>query len=218
MAYLVIRQPERPAIRWELNEALVIGRKADCDLCLADQQISRQHCRILRTEAGWRLIDLSSHNGTRINDCLIDQHLLADGDEFEIGRTRIVYRSSSRASAERPADPFQTAITLELENELDELHGLPETEPPASFPRPIVRASFEDAPGESTIDVSPSSDTPGSEPPVPLPFLRPRTRPKVKQDIDTRITFRQHLYEYVIYYRCIIGDALRSLLRIQRQN
>lgn len=44
-----------------------IGRDGGCDLVLTDLTVSRRHARLERDGAGWRLEDLGSTNGTRLN-------------------------------------------------------------------------------------------------------------------------------------------------------
>ncbi len=44
-----------------------IGAHPSNDLVMADQTISRFHCRILRAARGWRIVDTGSRNGTRVD-------------------------------------------------------------------------------------------------------------------------------------------------------
>ena len=53
---------------WRLDsETLMIGRGSDCDIVIADRQISRYHARIRRAPEGFLLEDLGSKNGTHLN-------------------------------------------------------------------------------------------------------------------------------------------------------
>jgi len=45
-----------------------IGRASGCDLTIADLTVSRVHAKLERTAEGWLLTDLSSTNGTRVNN------------------------------------------------------------------------------------------------------------------------------------------------------
>jgi pSer/pThr/pTyr-binding forkhead associated (FHA) protein len=71
---------------------LTIGRASDCDLCLSDGQVSRQHARIEPHGAGTQLIDLESANGTYVNGRPVRRHVLRNGDVITLGASRIVYR------------------------------------------------------------------------------------------------------------------------------
>jgi hypothetical protein len=44
-----------------------IGRDRGCDLAIDDLTVSRVHARLQRADGGWRLFDLGSTNGTRVN-------------------------------------------------------------------------------------------------------------------------------------------------------
>src|SRR5262249_61302254 len=64
-----------------------IGRGADQDLVLADIAVSRRHITIHAEGGRYRMRDLGSGNGTLINGARIDNTLLNDGDQIEIGNT-----------------------------------------------------------------------------------------------------------------------------------
>ena len=45
----------------------IIGRVSECAIRLDHAMVSRQHARLERRDGRWRIIDLQSHNGTRLN-------------------------------------------------------------------------------------------------------------------------------------------------------
>ncbi len=69
------------------DDAVVIGRSSRCEVQLDQESVSRNHCRIRRDKPGFFLEDLKSTNGTYVNDELIDDIALRDGDQLKIGRT-----------------------------------------------------------------------------------------------------------------------------------
>lgn len=72
------------------ENGLRIGRMPDNDLVLNDNLVSRHHCAITGTPAGFVLTDLQSTHGTTVNDERVTvAQPLADGDELVIGATRI---------------------------------------------------------------------------------------------------------------------------------
>jgi pSer/pThr/pTyr-binding forkhead associated (FHA) protein len=71
-----------------------VGRKPDCNIVLADPNVSRKHAEIRPHGDGFILIDLGSTNGTKVNGVKIDQHPLRDGDEISFGNTRIRFEAS----------------------------------------------------------------------------------------------------------------------------
>ncbi len=72
--------------RWVLEgDQVLIGRGPECDLVIADRQVSRHHARIRRTGSGYMLQDLGSKNGTHLNGVPIDREtVLQDGDIIQI--------------------------------------------------------------------------------------------------------------------------------------
>ena len=68
-----------------------IGRAKDCEIVLADDGISRRHCRIeCNMEGDVFISDLGSTNGTYFDGTPITRHLLQDGDKIQVGSTTII--------------------------------------------------------------------------------------------------------------------------------
>ena len=73
------------------GEVLVIGRSSRADLALADRAMSREHARIQRSGDGWVVQDLGSHNGTRLNEEIVEgAKRLRDGDTISLGGSHLV--------------------------------------------------------------------------------------------------------------------------------
>jgi S1-C subfamily serine protease len=89
----------------------VIGRNpAECQVVLADDdQVSRQHARIAPQGGGWVLRDLGSANGTwliarrRDRRRLTSDYQLKDGDQFELGTTRVTFSAAGEGVARAAA-------------------------------------------------------------------------------------------------------------------
>ena len=72
--------------------AWVIGVAESCDLRVDSPYVSGRHCRLERVAEGWVLEDLGSTNGTYVNRRLIGApEILADGDEVQVGKFRLVF-------------------------------------------------------------------------------------------------------------------------------
>ncbi len=54
------------------SEKLLIGRKNSCDMRLRGKSVSREHAVILWLDAGVRIVDLGSTNGTLVNGTPVD--------------------------------------------------------------------------------------------------------------------------------------------------
>ena len=73
------------------KEEFLIGRGADCDLRLNDEDISRHHCMILVRGQEATLSDLGSSNGTFVNGKrVLSQVALASTDEIRVGGCRFL--------------------------------------------------------------------------------------------------------------------------------
>jgi len=69
--------------------AITVGRAPDNVLVLGDTLASRAHCVIEKTADGWRIRDLGSSNGTRLNGELVKLAPFRPGDRIQIGKTII---------------------------------------------------------------------------------------------------------------------------------
>ncbi len=67
------------------GKPIAFGRSSSCDIQFAEDSVSRRHCQIWHSEKGYRVQDLGSTNGTRLNDQKITNANLEDGDLIGIG-------------------------------------------------------------------------------------------------------------------------------------
>ena len=81
--------------RFSLTESVIsVGRHPDCNLVLADPNVSRNHAEIRPKGDRFEVVDLGSTNGTRVNGVRVDSQLLQDGDEISFGNTRMHFEAS----------------------------------------------------------------------------------------------------------------------------
>ncbi len=69
----------------------VIGRSRECDIVLADSNVSRRHAEIRPAGPGWTVGDLGSTNGVRVNGRRVggEPMPVQDGDRIELGTVAV---------------------------------------------------------------------------------------------------------------------------------
>jgi hypothetical protein len=76
------------------EDPVSIGRLQECDIPVADPNVSRRHAEIRRVGNDFVAVDLGSTNGTRVNGLNVKERRLNDGDEITVGATRIRFEAS----------------------------------------------------------------------------------------------------------------------------
>ncbi len=77
------------------GERMVVGRLAECDICLDDANASRTHAAFVAEGDQWAIEDAGSTNGTVLNGERIESRRpLADGDVVQIGLTRLFFHQT----------------------------------------------------------------------------------------------------------------------------
>src|SRR4051794_24619280 len=93
-AYLVVRREDGFGDVYPLiaGQRFTLGRAATNRIVLKDELCSREHAEVYHADGRWRLRDLESLNGTRINgDPLDSEWELSPGDEVNLGRTHLIF-------------------------------------------------------------------------------------------------------------------------------
>jgi hypothetical protein len=78
------------------HDKVTMGRLPECELAVADANVSRRHAEVRRNGAGpWQVADLGSTNGTKVNGTVITgPRNLDDGDEITVGSTTVRFEAS----------------------------------------------------------------------------------------------------------------------------
>jgi DNA-binding NtrC family response regulator len=99
-----------------LGEKLRIGKAPDNDLVLSDDTVSRAHCELTRIDAGVRVRDLGSTNGTKVGGARISEAIVQPGAVLKVGEVEIALRPSVRNAEVLPSDKkwFGAAIGQSL--------------------------------------------------------------------------------------------------------
>ena len=68
-----------------------VGRSPDCDIFLDDVTVSRNHAVLVERDGHFFIEDQGSLNGTFVNRRRIDNQVLENGDELQIGKYRLTF-------------------------------------------------------------------------------------------------------------------------------
>ncbi|MEM9196002.1 MAG: FHA domain-containing protein, partial [Myxococcota bacterium] len=86
---LVMLSPPAPGAEFALSSgSLKVGRAEDLDAWVNHRSISREHAEIVREGNHFKIIDLRSANGVRVNGADISEAILQAGDVLELGQVR----------------------------------------------------------------------------------------------------------------------------------
>jgi pSer/pThr/pTyr-binding forkhead associated (FHA) protein len=80
-----------PPIRFRMSSGTVktVGRASHADIVIDTSLVSRLHCRLEAHLDRIDVIDLTSTNGTFINDARIERGQLTGGDRLRVGRMEL---------------------------------------------------------------------------------------------------------------------------------
>ncbi len=112
MGHLIVRRGPEPGTIYRLDsDEVTIGRGNKNTIIIRDNEVSRDHARIVFTEAGYELYDLNSSNGTFVNGQKVEDVWLL---QFQC----IVELGDSITLEFRPGEPQQTdqQIVQDLHN------------------------------------------------------------------------------------------------------
>jgi FHA domain-containing protein len=92
-ATLTLYEGGKPSRTFALaNPVMTLGRLPETDITVPDAGASRQHARISNANGEFVLTDLGSTNGTLVNDEVVQEQVLQDGDRITIGETVLEFR------------------------------------------------------------------------------------------------------------------------------
>ena len=86
MLRLLVQRFGGPSFEYLVEgDETMLGRSSQSDIVLPDKFTSRRHALISRTDGGYVIEDLGSHNGTRVNGEQIDRAVaIRDGDVVKL--------------------------------------------------------------------------------------------------------------------------------------
>jgi pSer/pThr/pTyr-binding forkhead associated (FHA) protein len=91
-ALLVVKRGPNAGSRFLLDQPTTsAGRHPDSDIFLDDVTVSRRHAEFRLESTEFQVVDVGSLNGTYVNREPVDSAALANGDEVQIGKFRLVF-------------------------------------------------------------------------------------------------------------------------------
>lgn len=88
----VVPQGPKAGARYALDsDRVTVGRHPESDIFLDDITVSRRHAEVRREGARYWVSDVGSLNGTYVNRERADDRELADGDELQVGKFKLVF-------------------------------------------------------------------------------------------------------------------------------
>jgi len=91
-ALLVVKRGPNAGSRYVLDRPITsAGRHPGSDVFLDDIAASRRHAEFRRDNGEFRVVDTGSLNGTSVNHEPVQSAVLANGDEIQIGKFRLVF-------------------------------------------------------------------------------------------------------------------------------
>jgi len=94
-ALLIVKRGYEEGSRFLLDSDLTtIGRHPKADIFLDDVTVSRRHAEFVRSGKNFRVRDLASLNGTYYNGSRVDEVLLEDGAEIQVGKFKLTFCAS----------------------------------------------------------------------------------------------------------------------------
>jgi pSer/pThr/pTyr-binding forkhead associated (FHA) protein len=96
-ALLVVKRGPNAGSRFLLDRPTTsAGRHPESDIFLDDVTVSRRHAEFRRDVGEFVVVDVGSLNGTYVNREPVDTAVLANGDEVQIGKFRLVFLTGPR--------------------------------------------------------------------------------------------------------------------------
>lgn len=113
--------------KFELGKKKVIriGKKTDNDIVVSDKTVSRNHIEIQVTDDNSYLLkDLNSTNGTMINGMKVKEAFLSQGDQIEIGETKIEFQTYDENVHIEPSNKNEFADMVGKSRKMRQIFGV----------------------------------------------------------------------------------------------
>jgi membrane-bound lytic murein transglycosylase D len=134
---LEVKRGQAQEFSQRFADTFVIGRTRECGFQLSDDGVSRRHAELSREGGQWMVRDLGSTNGTLLNGQRVQEALLPDSGELELGAGGPILTFTierPRPPKPEPAPPTTTDFASETQ-----------------ILRKLTDSSSPEGPGEQTL-------------------------------------------------------------------
>jgi pSer/pThr/pTyr-binding forkhead associated (FHA) protein len=98
-ALLVVKRGPNAGYQFRLAQPVTAaGRHPGSDIFLDEVTVSRRHAEFRLEHGQFRIVDVGSLNGTYVNREPVESAVLANGDEIQIGKFRLVFLTTPTTS------------------------------------------------------------------------------------------------------------------------
>jgi pSer/pThr/pTyr-binding forkhead associated (FHA) protein len=114
-AYVVVRREDGfgDVCALTAGQRYTLGRATTNRIVLKDELCSREHAEIYYADGRWRVRDLNSLNGTRVNDTALEgEWELSPEDEVHVGRTRLIFVDTLDRLPELPSPSDSGGVAI----------------------------------------------------------------------------------------------------------
>lgn len=94
-----------------IEERITVGRALDNMIRIDDGTVSHHHAMLAQEGGEYKLRDLNSTNGTRVNGLRIVETIIHNGDLIRFGSVEVRYESDVR-KASQPLPPPKTGVDM----------------------------------------------------------------------------------------------------------
>jgi pSer/pThr/pTyr-binding forkhead associated (FHA) protein len=98
----VVKRGPNAGSRFVLDQPVTsAGRHPNSDIFCDDITVSRRHAEFRCQKGEFQVVDVGSLNGTYVNREPVQSAVLANGDEIQIGKFRLVFLTDPRPNDDR---------------------------------------------------------------------------------------------------------------------
>lgn len=115
-----------------LKPSLLVGRRSRCDITLRFSNVSSHHCEMTFENGYWKITDLNSSNGIKVNGERCESKWLMPGDKVSVAKHEYEIHYTANSELPPPVDDDVDIFSVSLM----ERAGLArrQSRPPASQP------------------------------------------------------------------------------------